>query len=34
MRSLAVFVLVGMLPSVGCIGYVAHKNPALPSFAA
>jgi hypothetical protein len=31
-RSLAIFVLVGMLPLVGSVGYAVHRNPALPSF--
>ena len=32
MKSLAIFVLVGMLPVVGCAGYAAHRDPALPGF--
>ena len=32
MKSIAIFMLVVMLPLVGCVGYVAHQNPALPSF--
>ena len=32
MKGLAILVLVGMLPVVASIGYVSHRNPALPSF--
>ena len=34
MKSLAIRVLIGMLPLLGCVGYVAHQNPSLPSFGA